>query len=386
LNPVEIKKGIYWVGAVDWSLRSFHGYSITRGTTYNAYLIVDKKIALIDTVKAEFADEMISRIEKIVDPSKIDYIISNHVEMDHSGSLPRIMELAPNAVVFSSQSGAKGLTAHYGDLGFTPVATGAALELGERTLSFVTTPMLHWPDNMFTYCRQDKLLFSNDAFGQHYASPGRFEDEESLEDVFAEARSYYANIVMPYGAQVKAALDVAAKLDIEIIAPSHGVIWRSNIPEILTRYRKWSSNETERSAVVVFDSMWHSTEKIAQTICEAFTDKGVHARLLDLKFNERSDIMSQILTAEYIAVGSSTLNNNLLPNVAAFLSYLRGLAPKGRKALAFGSYGWSGQSVGLVEEQLIACGFDIIMDKIRVQYVPAQEQLDNISNELKSKL
>jgi flavorubredoxin len=189
LNPVEIKKGIYWVGAVDWSLRSFHGYSITRGTTYNAYLIVDKKIALIDTVKAEFADEMISRIEKIVDPSKIDYIIANHVEMDHSGSLPRIMELAPNADVFSSQSGVKGLTAHYGDLGFTPVATGTALELGERTLSFVTTPMLHWPDNMFTYCRQDKLLFSNDAFGQHYASPGRFEDEESLEDVFAEARS-----------------------------------------------------------------------------------------------------------------------------------------------------------------------------------------------------
>lgn len=386
MNPVEIKKGIYWVGAIDWSLRSFHGYSISRGTTYNAYLIVDKKIALIDTVKAEFADEMISRISKIVDPSKIDYIISNHVEMDHSGSLPKIMEAAPNAEVFASQAGVKGLIAHYGDLDFTPVATGASLELGERTISFVSTPMLHWPDNMFTYCSQEKILFSNDAFGQHYASSGHFDDEESLDGVLAEARNYYANIVMPYASQVKAALDVAAKLDIELIAPSHGVIWRKNIPEILARYRSWSSNETDRSAVVIFDSMWHSTEKIARAISETFHEMGMPVRLLDLKANENSDIMSLILTAEYIAVGSPTLNNNMLPNVAAFLTYLRGLAPKGRKALAFGSYGWGGQSVAQVEEQLISCGFTIMADKIRFQYIPTQKQLIEMAKDLKSKM
>ena len=386
MNPIELKKGVYWVGAIDWSLRSFHGYSITCGTTYNAYLIVDEKITLIDTVEAPFADEMLERIGKIVDPSKIDYIICNHVEMDHSGALPRVMKVAPDAKVIASAQGVKGLTAHYGEYAYTPVKTGDELRLGKRTLSFVATPMLHWPDNMVTYCPEEKLLFSNDAFGQHIASSGRFDDDESIEAIFSEARKYYANIVMPYATQVKAAYEAVTALDIEIIAPSHGVIWRKHIPEILARYNSWSSNETDHSAVVVFDSMWHSTETIARTICETFLDKGVSVKLLDLKENANSVVMNEILTAEYIAVGSPTLNNNMMPTVASFLTYLRGLAPKGRKVLAFGSYGWSGQSIGQIEEQLISCGFTLITDKIRIQYIPTSQQLRTITEDLGSKI
>lgn len=383
MKAVKIKEGIYWVGAIDWSLRSFHGYTTSRGSTYNAYLIIDEKITLVDTVKSTFAQEMISRISSVIDPAKIDYLVSNHVEPDHSGAIPDIMKLAPNAkVVTSAPQGVKGLTAHYGEYDYLPVKGGDVLSIGKRTLKFVPTPMLHWPDNMVTYCEEEKLLFSNDAFGQHYASSGRFDDVEPLEDVLLEAKKYYANIVMPYGAQVQNAYKVVSALDIDTIAPSHGVIWRKNIPEILERYRSWSLNECDNLAVVVYDSMWHSTEKMAVAITEAFTEKGVEVKQFDLKANHISDIMADILTAKYIAVGSPTLNNNMLPTVSAFLTYLKGLAPKGRKAFAFGSYGWGGQSIGQVEEQLADCKFEIMLDKIRVQYVPSEETLKDITEKV----
>lgn len=383
MKAVKIKEGIYWVGVIDWSLRSFHGYTTSRGSTYNAYLIIDEKITLVDTVKSAFASEMISRISSVIDPAKIDYLVSNHVEPDHSGAIPDIMKLAPEAkIVTSAPQGVKGLTAHYGEYDYLPVKGGDTLSIGKRTLKFVPTPMLHWPDNMVTYCEEEKLLFSNDAFGQHYASSGRFDDVEPLEDVLLEAKKYYANIVMPYGAQVQNAYKVVSALDIDTIAPSHGVIWRKNIPEILERYRSWSLNECDNLAVVVYDSMWHSTEKMAVAITEGFTEKGVEVKQFDLKANHISDIMADILTAKYIAVGSSTLNNNMLPTVSAFLTYLKGLAPKGRKAFAFGSYGWGGQSIGQVEEQLADCKFEIMLDKIRVQYVPSEEALKDITEKV----
>lgn len=383
MKAVKIKEGIYWVGAIDWSLRSFHGYTTSRGSTYNAYLIIDEKITLVDTVKSAFAPEMISRISSVIDPAKIDYLVSNHVEPDHSGAIPDIMKLAPEAkIVTSAPQGVKGLTAHYGEYDYLPVKGGDTLSIGKRTLKFVPTPMLHWPDNMVTYCEEEKLLFSNDAFGQHYASSGRFDDVEPLEDVLLEAKKYYANIVMPYGAQVQNAYKVVSALDIDTIAPSHGVIWRKNIPEILERYRSWSLNECDNLAVVVYDSMWRSTEKMAVAITEGFTEKGVEVKQFDLKANHISDIMADILTAKYIAVGSSTLNNNMLPTVSAFLTYLKGLAPKGRKAFAFGSYGWGGQSIGQVEEQLADCKFEIMLDKIRVQYVPSEEALKDITEKV----
>ena len=385
MNAVEVKKGIYWVGALDWSVREFHGYTTNRGATYNAYLIIDEKIALIDTVKAPFGKDLLERVSKIIDPSKIDYLVSNHVEMDHSGAIPEVMKVMKNAtIVTSSPSGVKGLTAHFGDYGYMPVKAGDTISLGKRTLTFVATPMLHWPDNMVTYCPEEKLLFSNDAFGQHYASSGRFDDEEPLNLVMEEAKKYYANILMCYGKQVQGAFKVLENLDIEMIAPSHGVIWRSNIPTILEAYKKWSDNEPEERAIVVFDSMWHSTEKMAITITEAFKDKNIPVKLYDLKSNHRSDIIPEILDAKYIAVGSPTLNGNMLPTVAAFLCYLKGLSPKNRKAFAFGSYGWNPQSIKQVEEELVNCGFEICLDKISIQYIPSKEQLEKITEDVKS--
>jgi len=260
LNIVEIKPDIYWVGGIDWDIRNFHGYLTQRGTTYNAYLIIDEKITLVDTVKHYLFDELLSRIKEIVDPSKIDYIISNHVEMDHSGSIQKMLQLCPNAKVITSTRGEKGLKRHYKkDLNFKVVKSGDTLNIGKRTLHFVHIPMVHWPDSMVTYIPSDNLLLSNDAFGQHIASSERFDDAFEWGTLQEEASKYYANIVMPYGDQVKKALEVLNELDINMIAPSHGIIWRSYIPQILKEYRKMASYESDDKALIVYDSMWGST-------------------------------------------------------------------------------------------------------------------------------
>lgn len=380
MKAVKICDNIYWVGAVDWTLRNFHGYTTSMGSTYNAYLIVDETVALIDTVKANFAGEMLERIASVIDPSKIQVIVSNHVEPDHSGAIPAVLAVAPQAKVITSEpQGVRGLTAHYGALNYQPVKAGATLSLGRHTLQFTPTPMVHWPDNMVTYCPEEKLLFSNDAFGQHYASSGRFDDEERIDVVFEEARKYYANIVMPYGQQTAAAIKAVGGLDIGLICPSHGVIWRKNIHEIVRRYQSWCQNETDGSAAVIYDSMWHSTETMAKTVAETFREEGRIVRLYDLKVCHNSDIISDILTAKYIAVGSPTLNNNMLPTVAGFLTYMRGLAPKGRVGFAFGSYGWGGQSIAQVEQALEGCGFDKLCESVRIQYIPKKDDLDALA-------
>ena len=364
LKAIEMKKGIYWVGAVDWSMRSFHGYSTRRGSSYNAYLILDEKITLIDTVKAPFVAELLERISSIVDPKKIDYIISNHVEPDHSGSLPIMAKCCPNAkIVTSAPNGLKGLTGRYGELNYQSVKTGETLSLGARTLSFVSTPMLHWPDSMVTYCSEEKILFSNDAFGQHLAANRRFDDENDLHIIMEEAKKYYANILMLYGKQAQTALAALGSLPIEMILTGHGVSWRAHIPEILDAYKKWSAGELEEKAVVVFDSMWGSTERLAKAITDAFTAKGVPVAYFDLRADHISDVITEVLTAKYLAVGSPTINNQMMPPVAAFLCYLKGFVPKGRKAFAFGSFGWGGQSVGLVEDELKAAGCEICLEK-----------------------
>ena len=237
MKAVEIRKGIYWVGAIDWHIRNFHGYTTNRGATYNAYLILDEKVTLIDTVKGMFSDELLERISDVIDPAKIDYIISNHVEMDHSGALPAMVKACPNAtIITSAPSGLKGLSAHYGNLNYKPMKTGDSLNIGRRNLTFVTTPMLHWPDNMVTYCPEERILFSNDAFGQHYATSERFDDETDLAVAMEEAKKYYANIVMCYGRQAAAAWNVVHELGLDMIAPSHGIIWRSHIDTIMDAY------------------------------------------------------------------------------------------------------------------------------------------------------
>ena len=386
MKPIKLKENIYWVGAIDWSIRNFHGYLTQRGTTYNAFLIIDEKITLIDTVKNHLFDEMLERISELVDPADIDYIISNHVEPDHSGSLPEIMAIAKNATLLTTPNGEKGLRAHYKeDWNFHVTKTGEVLNLGQRNLAFVHTPMVHWPDNMVTYLPEDKILFSNDAFGQHIASSERFDDELSLGILLEEAQKYYANIVLPFGMQVKKALDALVDLEIDIIAPSHGILWRTNLSAILNEYNNWCANKTENKAVIIYDTMWNSTEIIAERIMNAFENKGYKTRLLSLKDSHISDIMTEVMTAKYICVGSPTLNNNLMPNVASFLTYLKGLAPKNRIGLAFGSYGWSGQSVEQVEKYLKDAGFETL-DNIRIQYIPDEEQLETIIAELENKI
>ena len=382
MKPSKLKEGIYWVGGIDSDIRNFHGSLTQRGTTYNAYLIVDEKVTLIDTVKHYLFEEMVERISAIIDPAKIDYIVANHVEMDHSGGLPRLLEVAKNAGIYTSPNGEKGLKAHYKkDWNFQVVKSGDSLNIGRRNLTFVQTPMVHWPDNMVTYLPEEKILFSNDAFGQHIASAERFDDEFPRDIMLDEAAKYYANIVMPYGVQVQKTLASLKDLDVGMIAPSHGVIWRSRIPEILSEYKTWSNNEPTEKTAIVYDSMWGSTERVAYAIQNAFENRGIPARLMNLRTNHISDIMTYILTAKYICVGSPTLNSNMLPTVAGFLAYLKGLSPKKRIALAFGSYGWGGQSIGQIEGTLKECGFELL-EMVRILYVPDDGQLQEVTAKL----
>ena len=380
LTAREVKPGIWWVGGIDWNERMFHGYTTEAGITYNAYLIMDEKVTLIDTVKAKFADELLQRISQILDPSKIDVVVTNHVEMDHSGSLPRIHEVAPNAEIYASApAGVKEVMAHFG-IEVKGVKTGDSISIGKRTLHFVTTSMVHWPDNMVTYCPEDKILFSNDAFGQHYATSKHFDVENDLCETMRQARKYYANIVQPYQRQARKALDAVKGLDLEVIAPSHGIIWTKHIPDILDAYTEWTSGEVKEKALVVYDTMWESTGKMAKAICEAFVEEGVPARYIDLKHLHQSDIMTDFLDTKYVCVGSPTLNSQMLPTVASFLCYMKGLSPKNKQrvGLAFGSYGWAPSGPKNVGKELEAAGFQLPVDTVTCNWIPSQEYLDNL--------
>ena len=390
LKAIKIRENIYWVGAIDWSIRNFHGYETGRGSTYNAYLIIDEKITLIDSVKKGFTSEILERISSVIEPSKIDYIVCNHLEYDHSGAINGILEKCPNAEVFVSQpNGLKNIQKFCGKHDYHGVKAGDSISLGKRSLSFVPVPMLHWPDSMVSYCPEEKILFSNDGFGQHLATNERFDDEVDFGTLMYEAKKYYANILMLYGRQAQTALKTVANLDIEMILTGHGISWRSHIKDILDAYQKWSTFESNpQKAIVVFDSMWGSTETMAKTIAEAFNTKGISATFYDLKSNHYSDIITEFLDSEYIAVGSPTLNNNMLPTVASFLCYLKGLAPKknNRKAFAFGSYGWAGQSIALVQKELEEAGLCIWHDMVRVANGATDEELEALYNSITEKL
>lgn len=376
MNAIQIKPNVYWVGGIDWNVRYFHGYVTPRGTTYNAYLIMDEKITLVDTVKHYLSDEMISRIKDIVDPSKIDYVVSNHVEMDHSGGLPAIMELATNAKLVTSPKGKKGLTRYYKkDWDFVEVKSGDTLSLGSITLNFVHTPMVHWPDSMVTYIPELKLLLPNDAFGQHIASYGRFDDEIGWEILKEEASTYYANIVLPYGENVLKALSVVAALDIDMVAPSHGVIWRTYIDKIVPEYLKWAANETEPKALIVYDTMWDSTKQIAQSLQEGLEEAGVPVTVRFLQTSHMSEIMTDLVTSKAILIGSPTINNGMLPSISGFLTYIKGLRPQNRIGMSFGSYGWGGQGAKFVQATLEEMGWDTPEAMININYRPEPEEL-----------
>jgi flavorubredoxin len=376
---VVLKEGVNWVGVVDWNIRDFHGYITSRGSTYNAYLISDEKIALVDTVKAAFCNELIEHISELTNLEKIDYIIVNHVEMDHSSSLPVIAKLAKNAKIISSQRGKEALIKHYGpDFNVVEtVKTGDELKLGKRTLHFIEAPMLHWPDSMFTYIVEEKILMPNDAFGQHYAGSGRFNDEVDECELMEEAKTYYANILMPFAPLITRKIQevVQMGIPIDIIAPSHGVIWRKDPTKIITAYLNWSSSAAKQKAVVVFDTMWGSTDKMARAIADSLASAGIEVKLLKLRATDNTDVVTEILDAKAVVVGSPTLNNQMFPTVSSFLTYITGLKPKGKVWGFFGSYGWGGGAVRDMVEMAKKAGFEVLEPSVDAKYVPDKEEL-----------
>ena len=371
--PIEIAKDIYWLGVIDWNIRDFHGYSTNQGTTYNAYLIMDEKITLIDTVKREFADELITNVSKIVDPKKIDYVISNHTEMDHSGGLARIMHrIGENKPLYCSKMGHKNLSKHFPQKwNYQPVEDGGELSLGKRTLSFMETRMLHWPDSMFTYVKEDKILFSSDAFGQHYAGLERFDDQMG-EAIMPHALKYFANILLPYTPLILKLVDKVKEMELplDMICPDHGIIWRKDPGKIINSYVEWSLQKPKRKALVVYDTMWHSTQMIAEAIVEALGQQKVDARPMHLRSWHRSDVITEVVDAGAIVVGSPTFNNGLFPTVSDFLTYMKGLRPINKVGAAFGSYGWSGEAVKLINRELEEMKFNIVDPGLKLQYVP----------------
>ena len=380
MSSVKVLDDIYWVGAVDWDIRTFHGftYSTHRGTTYNSYLIVDDKIALVDSVYAPFATEMIAKIKEVVPPEKIDYVIANHVETDHSGSIGELLKHATKAKVVGTARCKQGLSKHYfGDWDFQVVKTGDEIELGKRKLKFIEAPMLHWPDSMFTYIEKDALLMPNDAFGQHIATSKRFNDEVDENSLMVEAGKYYANILWPLSSLVIKKIEEVQKQEIKIsmIAPSHGIIWRSNPMKIVEAYLRWAKGESEKRILVVYDTMWGSTEKMARAIVDGISSTNVAAKVYRIPSSDRGDIIGDLLEAKGILVGSSTINNGILPTLAPLLEDLKGLKPRGKIAAAFGSYGWAGGSTKVIEESLRQAGIEIASPSTSVNWVPNKEEI-----------
>ena len=379
MKPLEIAKNIYWLGAVDWNIRDFHGYSTYQGTTYNAFLIRDEKVVLLDTVKKDFFSEWMDQIREVIDPKKIDCLISNHSELDHSGSLEWLMHVIGNdKPVYCSKIGAQNLARHFpGGLNLKPVNEGEEMKLGQRTLTFLETRMLHWPDSMFTYLKEDQILFSSDAFGQHYAGIERFDDQIG-EAIMPHANKYFANILLPYAPLVLKLVEKVTRMGLKIrmICPDHGIMWRKDPGKIIGAYVEWSQQRPKKKALVIYDSMWHSTQTMAEAMVEALAQEGVDARTLHLRTTHRSDVMTEVLDAGAILLGSPTLNNGLFPTVADFLCYLKGLRPQNKIAAAFGSYGWSGEAVKLINQDLEEMKFQIVDPGLKIQYVPDQKGLE----------
>ncbi|MCX5781513.1 MAG: flavodoxin domain-containing protein [Elusimicrobia bacterium] len=376
----KIAENIYAVGVVDWNVRAFHGntYVTDRGTTYNAYLILDEKITLIDTVYGPFANELISNIKEIVDPSKIDYIIANHVETDHSGALPEVLKLCPRAKVYGTSKCKEGLEKYYQiPMDFQIVKTGDKLKIGKKTLTFVEAPMIHWPDSMFTYSIEDQILFPNDAFGHHLASNKTYTDEVDECALWDECSKYYANILWPLGTLIDKKINDVIKMNIPIkmIAPSHGLIWRQNPMQIVEKYLYWAKNSTTNKVIIFYETMWNSTEKMAKKILEGINSAGLEARLYDVTKVDRTTLINDLLEAKGFLAGSSTHDNEMLPSIAGFLYFLKGLKPKNRIAAAFGSFGWAGGATAKIENELKEAGVEIVLPSVQVRFAPTPEEL-----------
>jgi flavorubredoxin len=381
-KAIKISENVFWVGAIDWELGDFHGYSI-RGSTYNAFLILADKITLIDTVKAAHKNQMLARIASVIEPQKIDYIISNHSEMDHTGSLPEMIHVVKPEKVFASGAGAKNIAAHFHHIDtIEPVSEGRKLSLGNKTLSFLETKMLHWPDSMVAFLEEDGILFSNDIFGMHWASSERFVDQIDSGIRDYEAAKYFANIFMPYAILAGKFLEKLNRQNwkINMIAPDHGPIWRDDLDRIFGYYRHWSEPKLTRKALVVFDTMWGSTGQMADAIAEGLKAGGAEPKVMPLSNAHRSDIATEILDSGALMIGSSTLNGQMLPRVGDLLTYLRGLKPRHPLAAAFGSYGWGPKAVMQINQAFDDLHLEKISDGVEAKFVPTAEDLGNCYN------
>ncbi|MHC5053700.1 MAG: FprA family A-type flavoprotein [Planctomycetota bacterium] len=372
-EAVKLTDRVYWVGAIDWGVRNFHGYLTSRGTTYNAYLVLAEKVTLVDTVKAPFFDEMMTRVASVIEPAKIDYIVSNHSEMDHSGAFPSAIAAVGPEKVFASPNGVKALADHF-HMGRDIVAVkdGDTVPLGDMTLTCLETRMLHWPDSMVSYLAEEKVLFSQDGFGMHLASTERFDDELDPAVLEQEAAKYFANILLPFSPIVKKLLARLGelKLDVALLAPDHGPVWRKDISGIISRWGEWAEQRPTMKAVVAFDTMWGSTDKLARAVADGLVEGGTSVKVTPLTVSHRSDVATELLDAGAFIVGSPTINNQLFPTVADCLTYLKGLRPKGLVGAAFGSYGWSGESVKILEAELDAMKVERAAEGLKVRYVP----------------
>jgi flavorubredoxin len=376
----ELKKNIFWVGIKDWELKRFHGdeFVTEKGSTYNSYLIKDEKTALIDTAWGPFKEAYTDALSKAVDLDKIDYIVCNHSETDHSGALPLLLSKIPGTPVYCTQKGAQMLKRHYHeDWNFQTVKTGDTLKLGEYELSFLEAPMLHWPDSMFTYVKGASLLLPNDAFGQHYAFSGFFNDEADPCDLNLQAIIYYANILAPFGRMIRAKIDQLRQMNlpIDMIAPSHGVVWRENPMQIVDRYYEWAGEYKEDFVAIVYDTMWHGTRQMAEAIESGIVKQGLKAKVVNAARNDSTHVLTEIFRAAGTLLGSSTYNNGLLHSMAGIAEGIRGMKLKGKLGAAFGSYGWSGEAPQILSDSLAKSGFKVVSDPIKVVNNPTEEEL-----------
>jgi len=381
----ELKKGVYWVGTVDWGIRKFHGHELSthRGTTYNAYLIIDEKVALIDTVWGPFSKQLIENIREIIDPEKIDYVVANHAEPDHSGGLPMVMRFAKDATVVLSKRGLESIEGHYHKKwNFKTVGTKDKINLGKNDLVFIETPMLHWPDSMFTYLTGHNILMPNDAFGQHYATAFRFNDQVNECELYEEALKYYANILTPFSKKIKKKIDevLSLNLSVDIIAPSHGVIWRKDPLQIVNKYKEWAEQKPQKKAVVLYDTMWGATRRMAEAIGDGLAEEGIEHKLFNMAVSDRNDVIAEIFQTKAIIVGSPTFNRGLLPTITPILEDLKGLRFQNKIGAAFGSFGWSGESMKIIEEHLGKCGIPVIAEGVLAKWQPKSNDLANCKN------
>lgn len=379
----KISDRVTWVGKIDWELRTFHGeeYSTHRGSSYNSYLIRDEKTVLIDTVWVPFSEEFVANLKNEVDLKKIDYIVINHAEPDHSGALVDLMREIPDTPIYCTKNGMDIIKGHYHeDWNFVTVKTGDTLDIGNNKLTFIEARMLHWPDTMFTYYNGENILFSNDAFGQHYATELMYNDKADNCELMQEAVKYYANILTPYSSFVIKKIEevLSFNLPVDMICTSHGVIWRDNPTQIITKYLEWAKDYKENQITLVYDSMWNSTRRMAEAIAEGIKDADgeVAVKILNSGKSDKNDIITEVFKSKAVLVGSCTINNGILSSTAAILEMIRGLRFKGKKAAAFGSYGWGGESVKMITEELKKGGLELLNDGIKEKWSPDDEGLE----------